>query len=375
MLETLALTIGILVIGITLFLAYRYYRNHYRKNSTNLEEVLEESGKKYLAKVGSVGLVIGVFRDDKIYIRGFGETHREGDEIPDEKTLFEIASITKVFTTSTAQILVDRNEISWEDTIERTFEEELEACEKCRKISLRHLASHTSGLPRFPKSFFHRVKDQLNPYKNLKEQDIFDYLTTCAENSDLGSYSYSNLGLGVLGQILAREIGGSYESIVIREIAAKLGMNDTGVTLSEEQQSRLAQGYNKDGEPNPLWENKVLAGAGSLISTAEDMIKFIKANIDSNESDISKSLIKTHKKEKNGNTGLGWHYHSSFLSFMTGEGDVIWHNGATGGYSSFIAINRKTRSGVVLLSNSRNDVTHLGMRLSMLARDISFARD
>lgn len=354
------------------FLAYRYYKNRNIKDTQDLEEIIEKNGTRFIKKDESVGMVIGVVKNEKVCIKGFGRKSKESDEIPDGKTLFELASIGKVFTTSAVQILVDRGEISWDYTIDKYLNKKTELCKEAKEITLRHLAIHKSGLPSFPKSFFPKVKDKLNPYKDLTKQDLYDYLTTCKENSETRKYKYSNLGMGLLGHILEIEKGKAYEAIIKEEIVEKLDMSNTTIMLNEEQKEFLAQGYNKEGNPNPVWEDRVLTGAGSFLSNAEDMCNFIKANFDAKQTEISKSLIKTHEKEFDGRTGLGWHYYSRFLTFMTGEDDVIWHNGTAGGYTSFIAINKKAKTGVIILSNSINDVTILGMKIILLAKNISF---
>lgn len=377
MLKTIAIVIGVLIFllasGIVSFLAYRYFGNRNIEDTKNLEEIIEKTGTKYINENGNVGLVVGVVKGDRIYIRGFGKTNKENGATPDAQTIFELASIGKTFTTSAAQILVDRNEISFDDTIDKYLNSKVKLCEQARNITLRQLAAHTSGLPSFPESFVPKIKDELNPYKDLTVQDLYDYLADCGGIRKSGSYEYSNLGMGVLGHVLEIKTGKSYETIVKDEIINKLEMRNTTITLSEEQKKLLAQGYNEQGNPNPVWEDNVLTGAGSFLSNAEDIVKFIKANFDENQSGISKSLLKTHERQFGGETGLGWHYYSGFVNFLTDESETIWHNGMAGGYASFIALNKKNKSGVIVLSNTTNDVTTLGIRLNFMAKNVSFS--
>lgn len=377
MLKTVFIVIGVLIIllalGIVSFLTYRYYGNRNIKDTKNLEEIVGRIGDEYVNKNGNVGLVVGVVRDNRVFIKGFGKKSKESGDAPDAETIFELASIGKIFTTSAAQILSERGEISFDDSIDKYLNQKVKICEKAKNITLRQLATHTSGLPSFPESFIPKIKDELNPYKDLTAQDLYDYLATCKNTGEAGSFDYSNMGMGVLGHILELKTGKSYETIVKDEITNKLEMRNTTITLSEEQQKLLAQGYNEQGNPNPVWEDNVLTGAGSFLSNAEDIVKFIKANFDENQSDISKSLVKTHQRQFGGETGLGWHYHSNFVALITDEKDVIWHNGGAGGYASFIALNKKTKSGVIVLSNTTNDVTSLGIRLNFMAKNISLS--
>lgn len=384
--EIIVLTIGalaaILILATISFLSIRYYQNRHIKDGRDLEKIVEGIGENYISKPGNVGLVIGIIKNEKVFIKGFGKIRKQtgtsngnNDECPGAKTIFELASIGKVFTASAAQILADRGEISLDDTIDTYLNSKVKVCEKAKNVTLRHLATHTSGFPSFPKSFLSKIKDPQNPYKHLTVQDLYGCLAKCAENSEPGRYKYSNLGMGCLGHILEIKTGKSYESIIKDEITGKLGLQNTTITLSDEQQRLLAQGYDKKGNPNPVWEDGILTGAGSFLGSAEDMIQFIRSNFDGRQSEISKSLVKTHAKQPNGKTGLGWHYYSKFFSFITDEGDVIWHNGGTGGSSSFAALNKKTKSGVIVLSNSTNEVTSLGRRLNFYSRHISFAEN
>lgn len=377
MLKTIAAVIGVLVfllaLGIISFLAYRYYGNRNVKDTKNLEEVIGRIGDGYVSKNGNVGLIVGVVRGERVFIKGFGKKSKEGGDAPDAQTIYELASIGKIFTTSAAQILAERGEISFDDSIDNYLNPTVKICEKAKNITLGQLATHTSGLPSFPESFIPKIKDELNPYKDLTRSDLYDYLATCENLGEAGKFDYSNLGMGVLGHILELKTGKSYEAIVKDEIVNRLEMKNTTIALSAEQQKLLAQGYNEQGNPNPVWEDSVLTGAGSFLSNAEDMTKFIRANFDASRSEISGSLLKTHEKQTGGETGLGWHYYSRFFAVLTDEENVIWHNGGAGGYASFIAINKRTKSGVIVLSNTTDDVTSLGTRLNFAARNISFS--
>ncbi len=377
MLKTIALIIGVLIfllaLGFACFLAYRYYGNRNIKDTKNLEEIVGRIGDGYVSKNGNVGMVVGIVKGDRVFIKGFGKKSKESGDAPDAQTIFELASIGKVFTASAAQILSDRGEISFDDSIDKYLNPKVKLCEKAKNITLRQLATHTSGLPSFPESFVPKIKDELNPYKDLTVQDLYDYLATCENLGKAGSFDYSNLGMGVLGHILELKTGKSYETIVKDEIINWLEMKNTTITLSAEQRELLAQGYNEQGNPNPVWEDSVLTGAGSFLSNAEDMTKFIRANFDASHSEISGSLLKTHERQTGGETGLGWHYYSRFFAALTDEEDVIWHNGGAGGYASFIAINKKTKSGIIVLSNTTDDVTWLGTRLNFSAKNISFS--
>jgi CubicO group peptidase (beta-lactamase class C family) len=161
------------------------------------------------------------------------------------------------------------------------------------EITLFHLATHTSSLPRLPRNLWTTVTDQKNPYANYRVEDLYKFLSGYRLWRMVGSkVAYSNLGMGLLGHILALIDGASYERVVIDRICVPLGLTDTSITLSDEQQRRLAQGHDEAGEPVPKWDLPALAGAGALCSTATDMLRYLEANLGAAPEAIKPALIK-----------------------------------------------------------------------------------
>jgi serine-type D-Ala-D-Ala carboxypeptidase/endopeptidase len=220
--------------------------------------------------------------------------------------------------------------------------------------------------------FGDKMKDEQNPYKDLTYNDLYDYLKTCPENSTAGSFEYSNLGMGLLGHILELKYDKKYEEIIKEEICSKLGMNQTIITLSELQKKQVAQGHSENGNPNPIWDIPVLTGAGGFLSNATDMIQFIKANLDENYSLISPQLIACHTPQLNGERGLGWGIFNRWIAKIASLEGIVYHNGGTGGCRTYIGIDKKSKNGLIILSNSSNDVSILGEQLMFLIKKVSF---
>ncbi|HEX8748996.1 MAG TPA: serine hydrolase, partial [Pyrinomonadaceae bacterium] len=175
-------------------------------------------------------------------------------------------------------------------------------------------------------------------------------------------YEYSNLGVGLLGHILSLRAGTNYETLVATRITKPLGMENTRAKLSPQMQSRLAVGYDQGGSPVTPWDFDTLAGAGALRSTVNDMLKFLAANMGLNKSALLPVMQKAHAVQRatgtpNLSIGLGWHILSNFGT------EIIWHNGGTRGYHSFIGFDRKKGLGVVVLSNSASDIDDIGLHL------------
>jgi len=150
MLKTVAVVIGVLIfllaLGVASFLAYRYYGNRNVKDTKNLEEIVGRIGDDYVNKNGNVGVIVGVVRGDRVFIKGFGKKSKERADAPDPQTIFELASIGKIFTTSAAQILSDRGEISFDDSIDKYLRSCLEIRFKSPKATNIIAYGETIGL-------------------------------------------------------------------------------------------------------------------------------------------------------------------------------------------------------------------------------------
>jgi D-alanyl-D-alanine-carboxypeptidase/D-alanyl-D-alanine-endopeptidase len=364
----------ILAFIVAIAILYVHYRLNHMTDQHNLEQQLDKNMSAFIKKERSYGLVIGVFKDQREMIKGYG-SGKTGDEPPDEHSLFELASTSKLFTTSTLKILEDKQRLSIHDRLSKYLDERVSLPETARNTSLQHLATHRSGFPSLPGSFIKKMTDEANPYKDLTQQDLYDYLKTCEGKAPEGSFLYSNLGMGLLGHILELSEQRSYEQLVSDELLAPLNMSSTFITLPDSLKYRLVRGFNEQGAETPVWEDKVLPGAGSFLSTARDMMKFIRANLQRDYSVISPSLLQTHERQLEGETGLGWILPSYLDKKLFRNDLIIWHNGMAGGYASFLLINKTQNYGLILLSNKAEDVTALGMKLARIIKHTSWSQE
>ena len=173
------------------------------------------------------------------------------------------------------------------------------------------------------------------------------------------TYEYSNLGVGLLGHALSLWAGTNYESLVLDRIARPLGLEDTAIRLSPDQSRRLAQGYTGI-VPVGNWTFQSLAGAGALRSTARDLSAFLEANMGLRTTPLLPAMVSAQKSRfatTSGRIGLGWQILSS------SAGDIVWHDGGTGGFASFFGFLASKRLGVVLLANSDYPVADLGFHI------------
>jgi serine-type D-Ala-D-Ala carboxypeptidase/endopeptidase len=299
----------------------------------------------------SIGIVVGVIAPQGRRVIAYGHLEK-GDPRPlTADTIFEIGSATKVFTALLLADMVRRGEVALDDPVAKYLPPGVKMPERNgRSITLLDLATHTSGLPRLPANL--SPKDPHNPYADYSVEQLYQFLSSYQLTRDIGSrYEYSNLGGGLLGHVLALRAGMSYEALVESRICAPLGMKSTEITLTPEMKQRLAAGHCAAMDTVENWDLPTLAGAGALRSTANDMLTFIAANLGYVKSPLAPAMAAMLQERRP--TGqpdleiaLAWHI------FSTGGKDIIWHNGGTGGYRSFIGFDPKARVGVVLLSNA-----------------------
>jgi serine-type D-Ala-D-Ala carboxypeptidase/endopeptidase len=298
-----------------------------------------------------VGIVVGVIDAKGRRIVSYGSLEK-GDKRPlDGDTLFEIGSITKVFTALLLADMVQRGEVKLDDPIAKYVPTTAKIPQRDgRQITLVDLATHTSGLPRMPANF--RSKDPANPYIDYTDEQLYAFLSSYELIRDVGvKFEYSNLGFGLLGQGLARRAGADYESLVETRICEPLGMKDTRITLTPDMERRFAAGHSADLVTVSRWDIPSLAGAGALRSSANDLLNFLAATMGYTHTKLAPAMkamlsVKRPTGQPFIDTAMGWAIDTR------GGGEIIWKNGGTGGYRTFIGYAPRTGFGVVALSNA-----------------------
>jgi CubicO group peptidase (beta-lactamase class C family) len=296
----------------------------------------------------TMGIVAATIDSGRRSVTAYG---RSGSDRPlDADTVFEIGSITKVFTSLLLADMVLRGEVAADDPAAKFLPASIKMPDfEGAPITLLDLATYTSGLPRMPSNF--APKDWGNPYIDYTAERLYDYLS----NHKLGfkpgkHFEYSNLGFGLLGHILELRAGKSYEELVVSRICAPLGMDDTRITLTDSMQQRLAQGHSAGLAPVPNWDYLALAGAGAFRSTANDLLKFLQMCLDPPDTPMAAALKMTLSERRpradQRDVALGW-----FVSSQFGD-ELIWKSGGTGGYAIFIGYSTKTGRNCILLSNA-----------------------
>lgn len=303
------------------------------------------------------GVAVGLYHDGQSQVVGLGETRLGNGRPPSGDTLFETGSITKVFT-GTLLALADQSGRLQESTPLRELLPAGITVPQLGEepIRLKHLAAHTSGLPRIPDNM--HPKDIADPYAGYDEAMLFAFLDTHTLRRTAGTeYEYSNLAAGLLGQLLARAWKTDYASLVQEQLFEPLHMKDTRVVLSPAQEARFATGYRAGGlfqqlKAHKPWDFAVLAGAGGVRSSVDDLLLWVRACLGEGPPAIVAAIAYAAQPRFDlpggGAVGLGWH------RMPLGEGlpTVIWHNGETGGYHAFLGFVPEWKAGIVVLGNS-----------------------
>lgn len=321
-------------------------------------EAAAESLKEYLDDHPAAAVVVGIVDAKGTHVFGFGKLKANDPKSePNGKTIYQIGSITKVFTTTmlAQDLLAGRMKLDVHAQQYLPAEFVLPK-EPDREITLEDLATHHSGLPALPQlSIALMIGGGIakNPYAGLDHESLAQLLPLTWLSNPIGSeYSYSNLGVGLIGDALVHtNHADSYDTLAKERIIKPLDLIDTGVKLDDRKLSRLAQGYDTLGMKTPAWEFPSLAGCGALYSTVDDLLVFAAANLGLKDSALAPSMKLAQEPRPKyplpkGAIGLGWHH------LIYHDIPMIWHNGATGGYSSMLALLPTKRMGIVILSNS-----------------------
>ena len=375
--KILVILLVLVVVAAVLAVLYLKYRLDNTSDNKDLEAALDSEVMKLIQHDASYGMVIGVYKDGKSFIKGYGTVNKESATVPSASTVFQIASVSKLFTTSLLQILCDEGVLRLDATLAELIGDSIALSPAAQRVTLKQLATHTSGFPSFPKS--HVIKaielagkeNLMHPYSHLGPKYIFEYLETTEGYGTSGRFEYSNFGMGLLGHVLELVTKRNLESLAAEKLLAPLDMRNTAITLTPEMKEHLAQGYTASGEPSPVWTFSALAGAGAFNSNAEDMMRFVRANIE-NGSPMSRTLKKMHEPQFGGDTGIGW-LQPMFLDKFVGNKTVVWHSGMVGGYASYVSVDTKSKIGIVVFSNKAVDVRMSGIMLRRQARTQSWS--
>jgi len=341
----------------------------------NLEEEVEYYVEKYVRMGAAIGIID---RQQDVQEFYYGTISKDNSNSPDRHSIFEIGSITKTFTTTLLAQMILNGKISLKDEAESHLPEGVVTLPDWNNITItiEHLATHSSGLPKNPQDSDQPLPsgyDPYDPYAAYTAEYVYEYLTSyCDLQFEPGTqYFYSNTGMGLVGHILGLIDGTTYEELVTREIFESLGLNETSLFIDNKIFS-LAPGHNESLDSVKNYNaNDIFQGAGFIKSSLNDMLIFLKAQMGLIETSLGEAMKLTQQpyfdvggvtyNDREGyynlSIGLAWH-----IDVLPEGYTFHWHGGRTNGYMAYMAFDLTALTGVVILCNQSypNVITRFG---------------
>ncbi len=320
-------------------------------------ELVEAQVKPFLDAELVSGLVVALYDVGKTEIYGFGSGPNNAP--PDGTTLFELGPVTKIYTSLLLADAVQRRELDLDTPLADLLPPGVTVPVRDRVVvTLKHLALHSSGLPRLPPGLVTHAGDP-DPYAKYGEDALYhDLIRTELDATPGTKINYSTYGAGLLGFVLGRKLGGGYAKVLGDRVLRPLELKDTFLTVPAAAAPRRATGTTDDLAPAVPWTFDALAGAAALVSTARDQLRLVEAELDAAAGGAlvlrrAMHLTQEPQLERSGdNEGLGW---------MIDSAGRYWHNGTTGGFHAFVGFDPKNKRAVILLAST---ATSLVDRLS-----------
>lgn len=318
-----------------------------------LPERVRQAVQERVADGAYPTIVFGMVDGDKTEVVTFGTLG--GGKAPDGDTVYEIGSITKTVTATILARAVLAGRVTLDMPVAQLLPDFKIPSRSGKEVTLGTLAMNHSGLPGMPSNFL--PKDPSNPYADYDADKLKAFLASLELSRDPGaSYEYSNVGFGLLGHALAQSERTTYEALIRDAILAPLGMTMSSIALTDDMRARLAPPHDAMGRPAHNWDLDALEGAGGIRSTANDMLRYLKANMGLASSPLDAAMTLAHQPR----LGVGPHGRIG-LAWMTNAKGIVWHTGGTGGYASFLGFTADRRRGVIILTNTSVNLAELGM--------------
>ena len=313
------------------------------------DSLVDRAARHFLSDSGAVSIVIGISDHGHRKYYGYGKGQAAA-ALPDSDALFEIGSITKTFTSLLLADAVTEQRTTLDEPVRTYLPSDLLLGRDGTEMTLMELSNHTSGLPRLMNNYMGVPGfNAQNPYKTYRKEDLLDYLGKNRPVTLPGSgYVYSNIAPAVLGLALEAIYKKPYARLVAEKIFVPLKMDMTFLVVPPEMLPHLVDGHTATGALTPHWDFDVMAPIGGIKSTAHDMLNYLEAQLTDKNKAFALSHQPTFKVNASLSIGLGWH-----IYYPPGNTDGIdWHNGGTGGFTSFAGFDENRQTAIVVMANS-----------------------
>lgn len=262
-------------------------------------------------------------------------------------TAFEIGSVSKTMTAALLASLLEEGEATLDQPLSSLLPDGAEVPTfEGQPILLRHLVTHTSGLPPLP---LLPIPNPSDPYASMDPEATMGALAMTRLSTAPGThFEYSNFASMVLSHAVGSRAGSDFEALVKTRLFEPLGMHGAYVTRPPEG-IRPAQGHLSTGAVTSAWNfHPSLAGVGGVRATLDDMIQYVRGNLGLVDAPIRTALLRTHQPIEGATRKMGMNW---MIAPLSGR-EILAHEGGTGGFSSFVAFDPETKRGVVVLSDT-----------------------
>ena len=307
------------------------------------------------------GFIIGIVIEDSTYVFDFGSMDKKGTENINRDHIFELGGISKVFMASLVHLLAEEGVLSLDDDLNKYLNEDQKNPNVNVKIS--DILYHTTGFPRLPHGIGRKEKEANNPYAFYTNSDLFNFYTKYRAIEDDPKYQYSHVTFALLEIAIENIFQKSFGEVMKEKLFDPIDLENTGFDLSAAQKKQFAKGYNIIGNPSKAWRYGSFKGSVGLKSNLSDLLKFVKTNLGVENEELHRVLKAAHlcseytALDKNTYIASAWHV------LKKKHCDVVVHSGSTAGHRSFVGFVEKTKTGVVVLSNSENGMNSLGFHI------------
>lgn len=324
----------------------------------NLSSIMDQYAESTLKKGNINSLALAIYKDGKTYQQYYGEIDKNSSNKPNDNTLYEIASISKVFVGSLAAKAVLEKKIALNDDIRKYLKGDYPNLQfENTPITIKNLLTHTLGFKYKTPKKLEKVNKRTN--KGYYENKPFDYdmsnlldeLKTVVLDKKPGTvYSYNSVGPELLSYVLEQVYHQSYKDL-LQEFLTELNMKSTYLQDYDKHKEYLSNGYSEDKKKAPLDKNPLLGGAYGMISNLPDLTKFMKFQLESNAPFIKESTRLLFKEEKDSDDkGYLWD-----VGFGKKEGFYYGKTGTSNGVQSGMLVCPDSRYGLVLIMNNKSE--------------------
>nr|WP_136512055.1 extended-spectrum class C beta-lactamase ADC-113 [Acinetobacter baumannii]ABV21802.1 beta-lactamase class C [Acinetobacter baumannii] len=333
-----------------------------------IKKLVDQNFKPLLEKYDVSGMAVGVIQNNKKYEMYYGLQSVQDKKAVNSSTIFELGSVSKLFTATAGGYAKNKGKISFDDTPGKYWKELKNT--PIDQVNLLQLATYTSG--NLALQFPDEVKT---------DQQVLTFFKDWKPKNSIGEYrQYSNPSIGLFGKVVALSMNKPFDQVLEKTIFPALGLKHSYVNVPKTQMQNYAFGYNQENQPIRVNPGPLDAPAYGVKSTLPDMLSFIHANLNPQKypADIQRAINETHQGRYQVNTmyqALGWEefsYPATLQTLLDSNSEQIvmkpnkvtaiskepsvkmYHKtGSTNGFGTYVVFIPKENIGLVMLTNKR----------------------